>query len=464
MNIPRVMIAAPRSGSGKTTITCAFIRTLKDNDISVRAFKCGPDYIDPMFHRNVLGVPSDNLDLFFTDEDTTVEVFKKDNESDISVIEGVMGLYDGLGGINIEASSYHLARVLKVPIILVIDTHGMGRSIVAEIAGFLKLDAEHLIKGVILNRIAPGIFESIKPIIEKELHIAVIGYYPVTKDISIESRYLGLKMPSEIDDIKGMIEKASEIFKQTVNLRALLRIAQDSVTENEEDFRIENSHGANDESSEEVVKIAVAMDEAFCFYYRDNLKMLRDNGAKIVTFSPIYDEKLPEGVSGVILGGGYPELFAKQLSENKKMRKSIKKAMESGMPSLAECGGFMYLHDEIEAEDGISYKMAGVVDGKCVKTDKLVRFGYVRIEDRDGRFLKDEVHNMIRGHEFHYYDSSNNGSCCIARKPVGGREWECAHVLDNHWWGFAHLYYRSNPDFAKQFMNKCIEYSKGLID
>ena len=449
----RILIAAPKSGSGKTTITCALLKCLKNKGIEVAAFKCGPDYIDPMFHKKVLGIKSKNLDLFFTDEDATRELFCFENTAELSVIEGVMGLYDGLGGVNIEASSYHLARTLKTPIILVVDAYGCGRSVVAEIAGFLSMDAEHLIKGVILNRVSAPIYESLKPVIEHEVHIPVLGHYPNNEDVKIESRYLGLTLPTEIEGINETIDMAAEILEENVNIKSIVRIAEEA-----EEITADNwldRIALRDESMADPVRIAVAYDRAFCFYYEDNLRLLEENGAKLVQFSPIKDKELPENVSGIIIGGGYPELFAEKLSKNESMKKSIKAAIESGMPSLAECGGFMYLSKSITTEEGDTFDMVGCIDGECSYTGHLSRFGYLRLEDKQGAFLKDEINNMIRGHEFHYYDSTMCGEDCVARKPVGGRKWDSSFVSENHWWGFTHLYYPSNPDFAANFVNEC---------
>lgn len=455
----RIMIAAPKSGSGKTTITCALLNCLKNKGINISAFKCGPDYIDPMFHKKVLGIESKNLDLFFTDEGLTAELFANDNNSELSVIEGVMGLYDGLGGINIEASSYHLARALKTPIIFVVDAHGMGRSVVAEIAGFLSMDAEHLIKGVILNRISESIFESLKPIIEHELHIPVIGFYPNNKDIKIESRYLGLTLPEEIEDINATIDKASEILEKTVDIRMIARIAEEADDFSEVIKCYESRESLSKNKGTDKVRIALAYDRAFCFYYEDNLRLLEEYGAEIVPFSPIKSKTLPENVSGVIIGGGYPELFAEKLAGNTAIKKALREAIESGMPSLAECGGFMYLHNSIKTAEGDEFKMLGIIDGECFYTGHLNRFGYVRLEDKKGTYLSDETNNMIRGHEFHYFDSTSCGDDCVVRKPVGGREWEASFVSENSWWGFVHLYYPSNPEFARKFVDKCREYA-----
>lgn len=441
------MIAATGSGCGKTTITCAMLKALTLRGLKVRAFKCGPDYIDPMFHKEIIGIPSKNLDLFFTDEKTTEELFRLDNDSEVSVVEGVMGLYDGMSVDSNNGSSYHLAQALDIPIILVVNAHGMGRSIISVIRGFLDGDEDKRIKGVILNRISAGFYQSVKPIIEDELNIKVVGYFPKDETIAIESRYLGLVLPEEIDDIKGKIEKASVCLEECVNIDYLMEITK----VNKEIIKAKDSNGFK-------VRIAVAKDEAFCFMYEDNLRLLREAGGEVVYFSPIHDESLPENIDGIILYGGYPEKHLEKLSGNTKIIADIKEAIiNRGVPSLAECGGFMYLHDKIYDEEGKAFNMCGVINGDCVKTDRLVRFGYITITSGKDSILNKNA--LINAHEFHYYDSSNNGSDCMSKKPNRNISWESTHIGDNHWWGFAHLYYPSNPQFAKNFVEECYKYS-----
>ena len=223
------MIAAPKSGSGKTMITCALLQLLKDSGKNVLSYKCGPDYIDPMFHKKVLGVPSKNLDTFFTDEKTTVQLFLDERtDGDFAVLEGVMGLYDGLGGIYEQGSSYHLANVTQTPIILVVDAKGMGKSVLALIAGFLQYDTQHLIKGVLFNRMSKGYYDIIKPLIEKELSVKVVGYFPEQKDIGLSSRHLGLVMPDELSDIKKQLNKTADRLKKTIDMDLFINIAEDA--------------------------------------------------------------------------------------------------------------------------------------------------------------------------------------------------------------------------------------------
>lgn len=444
--IRRIMIAAPKSGSGKTTITCALLQILKERGENVSSCKCGPDYIDPMFHRQVLGVPARNLDTFFTGEAQTRKLFLRDrSDGELVVMEGVMGLYDGLGGIREEGSSYHLAKVTQTPIILVVDAKGMGKSVIPLIAGFLAYDEAHLIKGVILNRMSAAYYEILKPIAEQELGITVLGFFPENKTLQIASRHLGLLLPNELEDLRGQIQIAAQKLKETVNILGLLQIA-----ENLEPLAADTCE--REKQPVEKTRIAVARDEAFCFYYEENLRMLAQAGAELVFFSPIHDTALPEDIHGLLLGGGYPEIYAKQLSENVSMRTAMREAVLSGIPTVAECGGFLYLHTMLTDREGRSYPMAGVLPGKCFDTGKLVRFGYIELEEKSGHFLPQG--SRIRGHEFHYYDSEDNGADCTAYKPTTGRNYACIHAGENHWYGFSHLYYPSCPEFAEKFVEK----------
>ncbi|WP_444643731.1 cobyrinate a,c-diamide synthase [Caproiciproducens sp. R1] len=452
MKAPRIMIAAVGSGSGKTLLTCSLLQALLDSGKRAAAFKCGPDFIDPMFHRKVLGVPSKNLDSFFTDENTTKFLFLEDAEGkDLSVIEGVMGLYDGLGGIREEASSYHLAKVTKTPVILVVDARGMGRSVIPLIAGFLQYDTARLIQGVILNRTGKMFYDAIKPEIEAETGIPVLGYFPVQTEIRLESRHLGLRLPEEIQGLREQLKKSAEVFRTAVDLERLVAIAS----------RAQELEAAPVTVPAKAVgvRIGVAMDEAFCFYYEDNLRLLQKAGAELVPFSPLHEEKLPTHLHGMILGGGYPELYAEGLSRNEGMRQSVKRAIESGMPTIAECGGFLYLHETMENQEGQVFPMAGAVKGSCRYTGKLVRFGYIGVCAETETFLPKGME--IRGHEFHYFDSTDNGSDCLARKPVSGRQWHCVHAGKNHWWGFPHLHYYANPAYAYRFLGRAESYAQG---
>lgn len=453
----RIMIAAPQSGSGKTLITCALLQALKEKNYYLESFKCGPDYIDPMFHKTVLGISSRNLDPFFTEDSITRMLLAKGQDSrDLAVIEGVMGLYDGLGGIREEASSYALAKATNTPIILTVNARGMGRSLLALLSGFLQYDTAHLIKGVILNQTPSSFASVLAKEIEETFHIPIVASFPVRDDVRIESRHLGLVMPYELEDIQSRLKIASQVLCENANIEQILEIAK-SAPKLEYDVK----RDIKQKLTEKTIRIGVARDEAFCFYYEDNLDLLKSLGAKLIFFSPLHDDTLPKDLDGILFGGGYPELYLKELEENESMRNSVKSAIENKMPSLAECGGFMYLHDTIFDSEKKPYKMAGVIHACCMKKERLVRFGYLTLNSKTDSFL--QKGETIRGHEFHYYDSEDNGECAIAKKPVGTRSWECVHAGSDHWWGFAHLSYYSNPKFAEKFAEACRSYKTNKI-
>lgn len=447
VSVPRVMLAGTGSGTGKTVIASAIMRLYTDMGRRVAPFKCGPDYIDPMYHRIAVGygvqamdsegniAPGGNLDTFFTDEDTTRALLHEGMlTSDMAVMEGVMGLYDGLGGTKLKGSSYDVAAVTRTPIILIADGKGRGRSVVATIKGFLDYDTGGLIKGVILNRVSPMYYGKLKELIEKELGIKVAGYVPEDGRLHIGSRHLGLLTP-DISDVNDMIRAAADIMRQSLDTDIITDIAGEAgglteISGLDEGGAFGISKGARDR----IKSLGVAMDEAFCFYYRENLRILRALGIKLIPFSPVHDIAVPEDVDGLLLGGGYPEEYLKELSDNKSMRDSIVSFYKNGGYIIAECGGFMYLHDKTEDKEGKTYDMAGVLPGICRWTGKLVRFGYIELSGRDIK---------AKGHEFHYYDSSDNGEDITVIKPGSGSEYRAMYDNDRMLAGFPHLYYPS---------------------
>lgn len=460
--IPRIMIAAAGSGSGKTTVTCGLLQAFLNRGKKLASFKCGPDYIDPMFHSEVLGVKSRNLDLFFTDEDTTKYLFCKNTvDSELAIMEGVMGFYDGLAGKSTDCSSYDLARKTQTPVILVVDCKGMSVSITALIKGFLDFRPDHHIRGVILNRISPMLFEDIKALVEEELSVEVLGYLPEMKDCRLESRHLGLVTAKEIGNLQEIINRLSVQIEYSIDLDRIQQIAENAATLNyslpaeldrvKGTLREKESYSLIEDSSK--IRIAVAMDKAFCFYYQDNLELLEELGAEIVPFSPLEDKSLPAGIQGLILGGGYPELYLEQLSENKTMRSEIKKVIDHGIPCLAECGGFMYLHQWIRDKEGISYEMVGSIEGASFPTEKLSRFGYITLAALDDNVLCQKGAEL-KGHEFHYWDSTNTGSCFQARKPLRKSNWECIITKGNLLAGYPHIHFYSNIEAAVEFIRK----------
>lgn len=460
MRQPRFLLSAGASGSGKTMITCGILAALRKRGKRVSSFKCGPDYIDPMFHSRVLKAKSRNLDTFFTDRETTRYLFAQGAEgTDISVMEGVMGYYDGLGGISTKASASDLADVTDTPVILIVNTKGMSLSVAAYIKGFLEYEAHPHIKGVIFNQMSPMLYPRMKKVVEEQLNVRVYGYVPVLKDLTLDSRHLGLVLPEEVEDLEKNFSLLADTLEQTLDLDGLISLAEEAPEiENQCPENIENYLKSQEAQKirEEKPVIAVAKDEAFCFIYEDNLKLLRELGAELVPFSPLHDKKLPEGTKGLLLYGGYPELYAKELEENAPMRQEIEDALNQGMPCLAECGGFMYLHETMEDLKGNAYQGTGNISGRAFYTGKLTRFGYVELSARKEGVLG-AGKTPIRAHEFHYFDSTSCGGDFVAKKPGSSRNWNCIHGTGKSLWGFPHLYYHACPQVAEGFLKACLE-------
>ena len=448
MHSPRLLFAAPSSGSGKTTLVCGLLRALKNRGLALRSFKCGPDYIDPLFHETVIGVPSGTLDLFFSDEEQLKRAFARHAAgAEMCLIEGVMGYYDGLAAATDDASTYAVARALQAPVVLVVDSRGQSLSALATLSGFLRFRPDSGIRGVIFNRMSEGVYAALKPEAEK-LGVRPLGFVPKAPELMIESRHLGLVTPGEIQDLGQKLNALAALLERTVDMDGLMALAREAP-----DLSAPPAPAGPGFAP---VKIAVARDEAFCFLYRDNLDLLRDMGAELKFFSPLHDAALPEGARGLILPGGYPELYARALSENEAMRRSVAGAIQKGLPCLAECGGFLYLHRELEDMDGAFYPMAGVLDARAYRTKKLSRFGYVTLTARaDTAFLP--AGESVRGHEFHYFESESGGDALHAQKPAGSRSWDCGHSRGNLLMGFPHLYYPSNPKLIERFLRRCAE-------
>lgn len=466
--IPGILFAAASSGCGKTTITCGALRAWQRKGLKIKAWKCGPDYIDPMFHKQVLGIPGGNLDSFFLSKEALKAQYQQKNVGfDLAVMEGVMGYYDGLGGISIQASTYEVAQAVDVPVILILDGKGASLSLAAMLRGFLQYQKDSHIVGVILNRTSPMIGARLKPVLEAE-GVKYLGCVPVSKEIQFDSRHLGLVMPEEVPQIQKQLDEIADLLEESVDLDGILELARSYAekVENNEDAGLAKCQisqvamgiptGLFTESRKPL-RIAVARDEAFCFYYQENMELLESLGAELIPFSPIHDQELPAKVSGVILGGGYPENYAKALSENTSMLASIRQAWENKMPFLAECGGFLYLHRELEGGDGIFYPLAGVIPDKAWKTNRLGRFGYITLTpDHPDVCLTGE----IKGHEFHYWESGDCGTCWTAKKPLSDRSWSCVHSEQGQIAGFPHLYYPSAPEFAEQWLEMCRKWSR----
>ncbi len=440
--VPRVVLAGTHSGCGKTTVFCAVLQALVNRQRKVGAFKCGPDYIDPMFHSSIIGAKSTNLDLFFFEENTLKYLLCKNGIGcDINLIEGVMGFYDGVG-LTTKASTYEIAQVTQSPVVLVVGASGASLSILAAIQGFLGFCPEHQICGVILNQCSAATYAILAAEIGRRFDGTVwpLGYLPPLPECSLESRHLGLVTAAEVKNLREKLQILAEHAEQTIDLDSLWDLANQAPQV--------SCHPVKLPLFEDKVRIAVARDNAFCFYYQDNLDALTEMGAELIPFSPLTDTRLPPNIHGLYLGGGYPELYARQLGENASMRASVKKALEHGLPCIAECGGFMYLTEFIG-----EHPMVGHLPGRCFDTGKSRRFGYIRLQAKADNMLC-KAGEEIPAHEFHYWDCEHPGDAFTAVKP-SGKSWSCVVATKTLYAGYPHLHFYANPDFALNFYQAC---------
>lgn len=442
---PRIIIAGTASGSGKTTVTCGVIQALVNRKKNVMSFKCGPDYIDPMFHRSVIGTKTSNIDLFLQTEETVQYLLgSQGSMADMSVIEGVMGYYDGMAMDSVQASTYDVACKTNTPAILIVNVSGMAISTVATLKGYVEFQPDSHIEGVILNHCSAYIYEPIKAVIEKEFNgaIKVLGYLPKQEKVTLKSRHLGLVTAEEVDGLKEQLQLLAEEVEKTVDLDGILDLANGAAEIAYKEFEIDTIR--------KPVRLAVARDKAFCFYYEDNLRLLENMGAELLYFSPMEDKQLPENIDGLYLGGGYPEVHAKQLAENSSMRQDILNQLQEGLPCYAECGGYMYLTKQIA-----EYDMVGYIDTTCYNTGRLVRFGYASLHANQDTILCKQG-DEIRCHEFHVWDTEYTGDVFVSTK-TDGRQWTGSYADDHVLAGYPHLNFYSNPEFAKHFLETCMK-------
>ena len=436
-----LIIAGTQSGCGKTTVTIGLMKLLKSKGLQVAPFKTGPDFIDPMFHEFVTKTSSYNLDSFMLGENMVKHLFAKHSQSaDIAVVEGVMGLYDGIGPES-KSSTAELSQILDLPVVLVLNCTAIYQSVAAIVAGFKAYMPELNIAGVILNKLSGNEhYQFLKEIIEQKTGVRCLGYLPSNKAFGLESRHLGLMQAEEVGDLTERIDLLVETMEETLDIQSLLDIAEMQPP------KADPAIAAPARPDLTGLHLGVAYDKAFRFYYRDNLELLEECGATLHYFSPINDAQLPAKVQALYLGGGYPEVFASKLSDNRSMLEEIKTRANAGMPVFAECGGLMYLTSAI-VSDNEEHKMAGFFNCKVQMTQRLQRFGYAEVAYQGAK---------TRCHEFHHShivpseETPNYQFQYKLEKPEKNKAWECGLLRKNVLGGYAHIHFYSDPHFFQQ--------------
>ena len=458
--LPRIMIAGTNSGVGKTTVTLGIMSALVQKGIKVQGFKAGPDYIDPSHHTFVTGNASKNLDTWMMGENACRELFERSAlNADVSVIEGVMGLYDGSIDSSGHGSSAHLAKILNIPVILVVNARGVAQSAGAVVMGFMEFDKEINLAGIILNNVASqNHYDIIKKAIEESCSVAVLGYLKKQSDITIPERHLGL-IPSEEKKINSALyDKLGQMVLETIDIDKLQEIAGSAAV-----FPDYNRSIFINRASSLDVTLAVARDSAFCFYYQDDIDLFEELGAKIIEFSPLADKSLPDGIDGIFMGGGFPELFADRLMKNESMRKSILEAHKQGIIIYGECGGMMYLLEKLIDCEGRSFKMSGVLIGTSRMENRRQGLGYV-IADATCDNIICESADTFRAHEFHWSKLQDVPDDTVfaynTRKSNGKKTGIDGICKSNVLASYTHIHFSSNPDLAKSILSTMAKRSK----
>jgi cobyrinic acid a,c-diamide synthase len=415
--------------------------------LKVNAFKSGPDYIDPMFHSFITHHKSINLDLYLMGESGVKYAFNKHSRGDISVVEGVMGLYDGVSKNGKEVSSTALlAKTIDAPVILIIDGSGVSTSAAAQVLGFDQFDADLNIAGVIVNKVhGEKHYNLIKEAIERFTGIKCLGYLSRNNEIALKSQHLGLIPSEEVHELSKKIEILGKEISKTVNLDALMALSKGSKQEINDNYY--------DKILKKNYRLGIAKDKAFNFYYQDNLDYFKDQGIELVEFSPLESEYLPENIDGIYLGGGFPEKFAKKLSDNKKLIEVIKNYADQGGMIYGECGGLMYLSKGIIDFDGKKYLMTGILDIEVEMTNRLQHFGYVEVKNKSIAF---------RAHEFHrskVINKNNDTTYKINKFSNPNETWSGGYTYKNVLAGYPHVHFYSNFEFANVLINR-IKQSK----
>ena len=438
----RLMLSAMHSGDGKTVVTCGLLRAFQRRGLTVESFKCGPDYIDPMFHRQVLGHPSRNLDLFLQGEKGVKRTLSK-QRAELALVEGAMGLYDGVSGTH-EASAWQTAETAGLPVVLVVRPKGISLTLAAQLRGMLDFRSPSHIAAVLLTDCKGALYDHLRPVIEGT-GLRALGYLPPMEEAVLESRHLGLVTPEEVTDLQRRFDAIAAQMERTADLDGLL------------DLAAERDTGPVTTAFPARCRIAVSRDEAFCFVYQDSLEALEAAGAELVYFSPLRDSP-PAGIHGLYLVGGYPELYGQALSNNISMLEWVSGAVADGLPTVAECGGFLYLLHDLIDRNGRAWPMAGVIPGGSRPTDSLRRFGYLRLwSEADSLLFR--AGERVPAHEFHYWETDRTGDDLRAEKP-SGKTWQCCYAGPNLYAGFPHLHLGGPVPLAERFAEAAVRYKE----
>ena len=458
------VVAGTTSGSGKTTIALGFMAALSRRGFRVAPFKVGPDFIDPGHHTRIAGTVSRNLDGWMLTEAYNLSSFARHTETaDVAVIEGVMGLFDGRDGKSEAGSTAEMAKQLKLPVLLVVNARSMARSAAALVQGFENFDRELTFAGVIFNNIGSHRhLQYLKEALQNHVHMPIIGGIPRHDTVTIPERHLGLFTDTDHTLTDDRISQLAALVEENIDLDAFLRGLEDS-----SDFPISMKINSDmDRRSSDRVRIGVAQDNAFCFYYQDNLDLLTEAGAQIVFFSPLKDTSLPPELDGLYLGGGYPELFASQLAQNDQLREGIKRLSDAGMPIYGECGGMMYLGKAISDLDNVRYPMTNCFPLETRMLARLKSLGY-----REVRLVEDNLlgksGQAIRGHEFHYSEINTEPDGIEKVYSVfgrgGGSPYLEGYRSKNTLGSYVHLHFGSCPSVCSTFVDSCLAFKRERI-
>ncbi|EIJ65693.1 cobyrinic acid a,c-diamide synthase [Candidatus Nitrosopumilus salaria BD31] len=450
MQIPRVVVTGVTSGVGKTSITCSIIYALQKRGYSVQPFKVGPDYIDPSYLSSISKSDTYNLDVWLMGKNHVLNSFVSNSKSNVSVIEGVMGYYDGFGGDSNYASTHHVASITKSPVLLILDASKTSRSIAATALGFQKFHRNSRIAGIILNKIGSKKHELLCKSALEKTKIPIIGIIPKNPTLNLESRHLGLISTLDKEALKIQIEKLSKLISKSLDIDQIIKIMKNPIPLPKKSKSIDKKTKTT---------IAVALDTSFNFYYQDNLESLRREGANLKFFSPVNDKKIPK-CDGLYIGGGFPEVLGNLLEKNSIMKKTIKKLAEDNLPIYAECGGLMYLTKSIVSDEK-KHKMVGLFDAETRMTKKM-RLNYTKGKITLKNIISEKLHNF-QGHEFHYsqLDSVSSDSKFVYNLEIGEgiKKHQDGLFEYNTLASYGHLYFDSS-NYAQVFVKNCVNYSR----